>query len=133
MLQRVSITTKSHTFTVCLLGFVARQAFTCRCSSITMASNGYRTALASYRAVAQTSSLARAAVRPGAAVAATFSTSACRAALPVGPPPQGYRLPRRRNWDENPESALDKAGKYFLMTEMLRGMWVLMEQFFRPP
>lgn len=30
-------------------------------------------------------------------------------------------------------SALDKAGSYFLMTEMLRGMYVVLEQFFKPP
>jgi len=34
---------------------------------------------------------------------------------------------------ENHESTLDIAGKYFLMTEMARGMWVVLEQMFRPP
>src|SRR6202021_3971373 len=28
---------------------------------------------------------------------------------------------------------LDIAGKTFLLTEMVRGMWVVFEQFFRPP
>lgn len=28
---------------------------------------------------------------------------------------------------------MDKASNYFLMTEMMRGMWVVLEQFFRPP
>lgn len=28
---------------------------------------------------------------------------------------------------------MDRAANYFLMTEMMRGMYVLMEQFFRPP
>jgi NADH dehydrogenase (ubiquinone) Fe-S protein 8 len=28
---------------------------------------------------------------------------------------------------------MDQAGNYFLLTEMMRGMWVLLEQFFRPP
>ena len=28
---------------------------------------------------------------------------------------------------------MDKASNYFLLTEMLRGMYVVMEQFFRPP
>lgn len=31
------------------------------------------------------------------------------------------------------ESILDNAGNFFLMTEMVRGMWVCLEQFFRPP
>jgi len=66
--------------------------------------------------------------------AATFTTSARRAALPSGPPPQGFRVAKPERWDDSTqESALDKASKYFLMTEMARGMWVLMEQFFRPP
>ncbi|KAL9018546.1 MAG: hypothetical protein Q9185_004148 [Variospora sp. 1 TL-2023] len=65
--------------------------------------------------------------------AACFSTSSIRAALPAGPPPAGFRLPRAKRWDEGTETSLDKAGKYFLMTEMLRGMYVVIEQFFRPP
>jgi len=89
--------------------------------------------LACYRALSQASSATRGSTRQAPALAATFSTSTCRAALPSGPPPQGYRLPRQAAWDEGKEAALDKAGKYFLMTEMLCGMWVLMEQFFRPP
>jgi NADH dehydrogenase (ubiquinone) Fe-S protein 8 len=28
---------------------------------------------------------------------------------------------------------LDRAGKYFLLMEMFRGMYVSLEQFFRPP
>ena len=46
--------------------------------------------------------------------------------------PRTPRLPAREKWDEG-ESSLDKAGKYFLMTEILRGMYVVLEQFFRPP
>lgn len=67
------------------------------------------------------------------ATVAAFSTSAFRAATPAGPPPAGFRLPRTKRWDEGKESSLDKAGKYFLLTEMLRGMYVVLEQFFRPP
>ncbi|KAI4152370.1 MAG: hypothetical protein LQ340_002941 [Diploschistes diacapsis] len=66
-------------------------------------------------------------------LAATFSTSTPRPATPSGPPPQGFRLPRQPRWDEGKESSLDKAGKYFLLTEMMRGMYVVLEQFFRPP
>lgn len=64
---------------------------------------------------------------------ATFTTSSRLAATPAGPPPQGFRLPRVKRWDESTESSLDKAGKYFLLTEMARGMYVVLEQFFRPP
>ncbi|MCJ1378029.1 hypothetical protein MMC17_001125 [Xylographa soralifera] len=68
---------------------------------------------------------------PIAAIA--FSTTASRSATPLGPPPAGFRLPRKERWDEAKESSLDKAGKYFLLTEMMRGMYVVLEQFFRPP
>jgi hypothetical protein len=64
---------------------------------------------------------------------AYFSTSAPRSATPAGPPPQGFRLPPPPRWDESKESALDQAGKYFLLMEMARGMYVVLEQFFRPP
>ena len=70
---------------------------------------------------------------PSAAATATFSTSGTCNATPAGPPPQGFRLPRKERWDESKENSLDKAGKYFLMTEMVRGMYVVLEQFFRPP
>lgn len=73
-----------------------------------------------------------AAILPRAATA-PFSSSPVFAATPAGPPPQGYRLPRKERWDEGKESSLDKAGHYFLMGEMLRGMYVVLEQFFRPP
>ena len=60
--------------------------------------------------------------------AAAFSTaSRTLYALPRTP-----RITAATSW-ENGESALDKAGKFFLMTEMLRGMYVVLEQFFRPP
>lgn len=64
---------------------------------------------------------------------APFSTSPSYSATPAGPPPPGFRLPRKETWQESKESSLDKAGKYFLMTEMMRGMYVVLEQFFRPP
>ncbi|CAG8954171.1 hypothetical protein HYFRA_00005791 [Hymenoscyphus fraxineus] len=71
---------------------------------------------------------------PPAAYTAAFSTTYLRAyATPSGPPPAGFRLPRPQRWDEDKESSFDKAGKYFLLTEMLRGMYVALEQFFRPP
>ena len=54
-------------------------------------------------------------------------------ATPAGPPPKGFRLPRPPKWDEEKDSTLDRAGKYFLLQEMFRGMYLLLEQFVRPP
>lgn len=56
-------------------------------------------------------------------------------ATPAGPPPPGFRLRKPENWDqmEHKETIMDRASNYFLMTEMMRGMYHLMEQFFRPP
>lgn len=54
-------------------------------------------------------------------------------ATPNGPPPQNFRQSKRIEWSWDRESTLDRVGKYFLMTEMARGMYVLLEQFFRPP
>jgi NADH dehydrogenase (ubiquinone) Fe-S protein 8 len=65
--------------------------------------------------------------------AANFSSSVPLAATPAGPPPSGFRLPRPKRWDESDESSVDKASKYFLMSELFRGMYVVLEQFFRPP
>ncbi|PQE32327.1 hypothetical protein CJF32_00001091 [Rutstroemia sp. NJR-2017a WRK4] len=68
-----------------------------------------------------------------ASARAAFSTSQFRSATPSGAPPAGFRLPKPVRWDEQKESILDKAGKYFLLTEMARGMYVTLEQYFRPP
>ncbi|KAG6106887.1 hypothetical protein E4U31_000524 [Claviceps sp. LM219 group G6] len=54
-------------------------------------------------------------------------------ATPMGPPPKDFRISKRLDWAKNKESTLDRMGKYFLLTEMVRGMYVLFEQFFRPP
>lgn len=54
-------------------------------------------------------------------------------ATPLGPPPKGFRQQPVKKWDEEDEGTFNKLGKYFLMTEMARGMYVLLEQFFRPP
>lgn len=54
-------------------------------------------------------------------------------ATPLGPPPKGFRLPKTKTWDEDTESTLDKTGRYFLLSEMFRGMYVALEQYFRPP
>lgn len=54
-------------------------------------------------------------------------------ATPAGPPPTNFRTSRQVMWPGEKDSTLDKLGKYFLLTEMARGMYVLLEQFFRPP
>jgi NADH dehydrogenase (ubiquinone) Fe-S protein 8 len=36
-------------------------------------------------------------------------------------------------WNQPKDSLMDYAGKYFLLGEMARGMYVLLEQYFRPP
>ena len=79
---------------------------------------------------------------PRATGAAILSTSTRAAvirqqtrgyATPKGPPPQNFRTSRPVEWHWDKDSMLDRLGKYFLMTEMARGMYVLLEQFFRPP
>lgn len=54
-------------------------------------------------------------------------------ATPSGPPPANFRTSRKVEWQWEKDSLLDSTGKYFLLSEMGRGMWVLLEQFFRPP
>jgi NADH dehydrogenase (ubiquinone) Fe-S protein 8 len=76
------------------------------------------------------------AVHPRVCVAghnARFSTGSRLHATPRGPPPPGFRLPPPTKWDRKGKSAMDHAGDYFLLTDLLRGMWVVLEQFFRPP
>lgn len=63
----------------------------------------------------------------------TLATTSHKHALPAGPPPANFRLARPPRWNESKQSSLDRAGNYFLLTEMLRGMYVVLEQFFRPP
>ncbi|THZ25654.1 NADH-ubiquinone oxidoreductase subunit [Aureobasidium pullulans] len=67
------------------------------------------------------------------ASASLFSTSIARPASGTGAPPQGFRMPAPVRWDQQKESTADKLGNYFLLTEMMRGMYVVLEQFFRPP
>ena len=63
---------------------------------------------------------------------AHFHTSRPQHDGPDAKPPSGFRLPRPKRFYEG-ESALDKASNYFLLTEMFRGMYVVLEQYFRPP
>ena len=64
---------------------------------------------------------------------ASFTKSVRRSATPAGSPPANFRLPKPVRWNERKDSVWDQAGNYFLLTEMVRGMWVVLEQFFRPP
>ncbi|KAL8279874.1 hypothetical protein RQP46_007724 [Phenoliferia psychrophenolica] len=75
------------------------------------------------------------------------STSSTRAATPaasgpnpVGATPAGPRRPTHSESEHLPlvdyskgPSALDKAANVFFFTEILRGMAIVLEQFFRPP
>lgn len=90
------------------------------------------------RPLVRASALAAAAARSGTtttpqitmAVALTLGRGY---ATPAGPPPKGFRLPKAPAWDQEKQGTFDKIGKYFLLAEMARGMYVLLEQFFRPP
>lgn len=61
------------------------------------------------------------------------SVTTAGAGNPQSVPPSGFRIHRPPTWEEGHESALDKATKWFLLAEMLRGMWVVLEQYFRAP
>lgn len=81
-----------------------------------------------------TASLARTVRTFNPATASPLGAFAARTyATPSGPPPANFRLPKPERWDQGKESSLDKAGKYFLLSEMARGMYVVLEQYFRPP
>lgn len=54
-------------------------------------------------------------------------------ATPNGPPPVKFRKSERMEFAWEKDTMLDRLGKYFLMTEMARGMYLLLEQYFRPP
>jgi len=47
--------------------------------------------------------------------------------------PNDFRLPKPKTWEEGTESGLDRATQFFLLTEMIRGMYVVLEQYFRAP
>ena len=46
--------------------------------------------------------------------------------------PYQQRAAQAPDYSKGP-SALDKAAHLFFFTEIMRGMWVVLEQFFRPP
>ncbi|ONH68205.1 NADH-ubiquinone oxidoreductase 23 kDa subunit, mitochondrial [Cyberlindnera fabianii] len=47
--------------------------------------------------------------------------------------PSDFRVPPPKSWEDKGESALDKAMKFFLLAEMFRGMYIVLEMFFRAP
>ncbi|ODV83073.1 hypothetical protein CANARDRAFT_209453 [[Candida] arabinofermentans NRRL YB-2248] len=47
--------------------------------------------------------------------------------------PQGFRLPRPATWEESKEGAISKATKWYLLSEMFRGMQIVLEMYFRAP
>lgn len=97
----------------------------------TMSSPRALTALARSR---PTYSLLIAATGRTSSFSLAFSTVARRQKPAVeGPPPANFRITPPPRYNEQKESVWDQAGKYFLLTEMARGMYVLLEQFFRPP
>ena len=92
------------------------------------------TALARASPTSATAFLARSAFRPAnTTAAAAFSTTSRTSASGVGAPPANFRPARPLRFDEKKDSLFDHAGNYFLLTEMFRGMYVVLEQFFRPP
>lgn len=98
-----------------------------RPSVVTMASSTSIARLVAYRRPVPLIASSTASLR------ASFSSTTTRAATPAGPPQPGFRLSRHNRWDRDSESSLDQASKYFLMSELFRGMYVVLEQFFRPP
>jgi NADH dehydrogenase (ubiquinone) Fe-S protein 8 len=69
----------------------------------------------------------RSAMVPLGIKAARFSTTPLRShAAPTSDNSQHV------DYSKGP-SALDKASQWLLVTELMRGMWVVLEQFFRPP
>ena len=61
-----------------------------------------------------------------------FHTCPSHQSVPDSHTTKSFRLPRPQRLGEG-ESAINKAGNYFLLTEMFRGMYVVLEQLFRPP
>lgn len=68
-------------------------------------------------------SMSRIALKPEALVAGTEQATW----------PSGFRVARPRTWEEQKEGALSQATKWFLLSEMFRGMWVVLEMYFRAP
>ena len=103
-----------------------------RSSTAAMSAPRTVSALVRARPTSASAFLARSAFRP-ATTAAAFSTTSRTSASGVGAPPANFRPARPLRFDEKKDSLFDHAGNYFLLTELFRGMYVVLEQFFRPP
>jgi hypothetical protein len=51
----------------------------------------------------------------------------------INNPPQSQKLSKSANAKSKAPTVLDNTANLFLLTEIFRGMWVVIEQFFRPP
>merc|ERR1712000_580125 len=80
-----------------------------------------------------TSGLTTVTMAPSTLLAASRAMAVRGYATPKGPPPTGFRQSKRVEWYWEKDSLLDRMGKFFLLSEMARGMYLLLEQFFRPP
>lgn len=90
--------------------------------------------------MASPATLARLTARPTTTMASSSRVLAAAVrgqtrgyATPLGAPPANFRTSKQVRWHWDNDSLLDRMGKYFLLTEMARGMYVLLEQYFRPP
>lgn len=48
-------------------------------------------------------------------------------------PPQDFRVPKPKTWEELNELFLSKATKFFFLQEIVRGMYIVLEMYFREP
>lgn len=91
------------------------------------------TAMASIRSLCLLSGHpSRSLLRPASAILSSQFSTTSASRYATQPPPTGFRVGRQQTWEDG-GSSLDKAAKYFLMSEMARGMYVVLEQFFRAP
>ncbi|CEP23979.1 NUO1 [Cyberlindnera jadinii] len=72
-------------------------------------------------------------VRPFSCTSSILKPSLAAAGTVESTYPQGFRIPAPKTWEESSESAIDKAMKFFLLSEMLRGMYIVLEMYFRAP
>jgi NADH dehydrogenase (ubiquinone) Fe-S protein 8 len=92
-----------------------------------------------FRTPARGLGLAHSFARQQLAVPRAFSTStlvrslSATAGTPISTRPEGFRIPRARTWEESKEGAIAKATKWFLLAEMFRGMYIVLEMYFRAP
>ncbi|KAK9460064.1 uncharacterized protein V1516DRAFT_678822 [Lipomyces oligophaga] len=66
------------------------------------------------------------------AVGRNFTSSASSLKATPITYPSDFRVAKPKDWEEG-DSALDIAGRFFLMAELMRGMYVVLENYFRAP